>query len=215
MAGQGDGTVKIWGRLTSINVQKVVWAAHEVGVAFERVDVGGPYGGLDTEAYGALNPNRKIPVIDDGGFVLWESNAIVRYLAARYSEGKLWPADVQVRADADRWMDWQATTGQTMMGPVFLGLIRTPEAQRDMAAIAASVQGLAGLTQLLDDQLADGRAYLTGDTFTMGDLAIGCMVHRWYALPIERPERARLAAWFERVRVRPGAQAALVPPPLV
>ncbi len=134
--------LRVWGRTNSINVQKVMWAVGELGLAHERVDAGGEFGGLDTAAYGAMNPNRMIPVVDDGGTVVWESNAVVRYLAARYGAGGLWPEDPGARSLADRWMDWQLSTAQPAMGPVFINLVRTPPERRDHAAVAAGAERL-------------------------------------------------------------------------
>src|SRR5262249_14445383 len=102
--------LKIWGRTTSSNVQKVMWAVGELGLEHERIDAGGKYGGLETAAYGQLNPNRRIPTVEDGDAVVWESNVIVRYLAAKFGAGELWPSDPGARASADQWMDWQQTT---------------------------------------------------------------------------------------------------------
>ena len=135
--------LRIWGRLSSINVQKVVWCARELHLDHERVDIGVNKGDLDTEAYVRLNPNRQIPVIEDfrgtdvGGepFVLWESNAIVRYLASKHGAGRMCPSDLRARADADRWMDWQQTTLLGPLGVVFWNLIRTPPEKRDVAAV--------------------------------------------------------------------------------
>ena len=118
--------LKIWGRLTSVNVQKVVWCADELGLEYERVEAGGKYGVVNTPDYRAMNPNGLVPVINDGGYVLWESNAIVRYLAGRHGAGTLCPADARTRADADRWMDWQAVSLNPAIGPAFFQLVRTP-----------------------------------------------------------------------------------------
>lgn len=145
--------LKIWGRLTSVNVQKVMLAVRELALPHTFIEAGGPFGVVDTPEYAKINPNRTVPAIDDGGFVLWESNAIVRYLAARYGAGTLWPEDVCLRADADRWMDWQTTEWQGAMGPAFLGLIRTPEAKRDHAAIELSVKRSNARAQILDQAL--------------------------------------------------------------
>ncbi|KCB34109.1 glutathione S-transferase family protein [Bordetella hinzii] len=203
--------LKIWGRLSSVNVQKVVWAVRELALPHTLTEAGGAFGGLDTPEYGRMNPNRRVPVIDDGGFVLWESNAIVRYLAARYGAGSLWPADPCVRADADRWMDWQTTEWQPALGPAFLGLIRTPEAQRDPAAIAAAVKRSAACALLLEQAL-QGRDFIAGSQFTMGDIPLGCAAHRWFGLPIERPETPNLAAWYRRLMMRPAVQGVLTLP---
>ena len=126
----------VWGRKNSINVQKVMWCVGELRLAHERRDVGGPFGGLDTAEYGALNPNRRVPTIVDGdGTTIWEANAIVRYIAARYGSGSLWPEDTSARARADLWLDWMQTTLLPNLGPVFLGLIRTSAEERDVAKI--------------------------------------------------------------------------------
>ena len=201
--------MKIWGRITSINVSKAVWAAHELGLQFERIDVGGPFGGLDTPEYGALNPNRKIPTLDHDGYILWESNSIVRYLAATYGAGTLWPADPRERGLSDRWLDWQATEFAPAMGPAFLGLIRTPEGQRNQQAIADAITRTNRLLSVLEGVMADGRQYVAGDRFTMGDIAVGCAVDRWLRMPVERPETPAVAAYYERVSSRPSAQGVL------
>lgn len=141
--------LKIWGRADSGNVQKVTWAAGELGLPFERVDIGGPFGKLEEPAYKKLNPNSRIPTIEDDGFVLWESNAIVRYLALKHGKGKLCPADLKVRADADRWMDWCTTVFLPQMIPVFLGIVKTPPEKRDMKAIeeARALGSVGGAAQ--------------------------------------------------------------------
>ncbi|MDF2781751.1 MAG: glutathione S-transferase [Geminicoccaceae bacterium] len=193
--------LRVWGRTNSINVQKVMWAVGELGLAHERCDVGGAFGGLDTPEYGALNPNRKVPTIEDGGVVLWESNACVRYLAARYGAGDLWREDPAERARADMWMDWQASTLLPDMVTVFWGLIRTPKDQRDMAAIEAAAERLGGLWQILDQHLAS-RIFVAGERFTMGDIAVGAACYRYHELPIERPGLPQVATWYGRLRER-------------
>jgi glutathione S-transferase len=194
--------LRIWGRTNSINVQKVMWAVGELGLAHERIDAGGAFGALDTPEYGALNPNRRIPTVEDDGVVVWESNACVRYLAARYGAGRLWPEDVRRRARADMWMDWQQTTLLADMTLVFLGLIRTPEAQRDQAAIKAAAERLGVTWRVLDEHLAD-RRFVAGDTLTIGDIPVGAACYRYYNLPIARPSLPNLEAWHERLKQRP------------
>jgi glutathione S-transferase len=193
--------LKIWGRNNSINVQKVMWAVGELGRPHERIDVGGAFGGLDGAEYRALNANGRIPTIEDDGVVVWESNACVRYLAARYSAGSLWPEDPVARAAADMWMDWQQTTLLTDMTTVFWGLVRTPEAERDHAAIEAAAGRLGGLWRRLDNHLA-GRRYVAGDHFTMGDIPVGATCYRYYQLAIERPKLAAIEAWYGRLQER-------------
>ena len=203
--------LKIWGRTSSINVQKVMWTVAELGLAHERVDVGGPFGGLDGPDYAALNPNRLIPVVQDGTSVVWESNAVVRYLAARYGAGGLWPEDPARRSLADRWMDWQLTTLQPAIGPIFLGLIRTPPEQRDTALIAASAERLGRVMLILDAHLAE-QPFVAGDDLTMGDIPVGCVCWRYANLDIPRPDLPNVAAYRARLESRAGYQAQVMLP---
>jgi glutathione S-transferase len=203
--------LKIWGRLNSANVKKVVWAAQELALPFERIDVGGPFGGVNTPQFLALNPNGTIPVLEDDGFVLWESNAIVRYLASQYGDGSLYPADVRQRADIERWLDWQTTTFHPALVPAFLHLVRLPAAQRQPELAQAARPKLEQLAALLDAQLAE-RAYLTGNSFTIADLVLGCSVHPWLNLPLERVERPHLQRWYQALRARPASAGVLTLP---
>ena len=201
--------LKIWGRTNSINVQKVMWTVAELGLPFERVDAGMAHGVVNEPWYADLNPNRLVPAIDDDGAVLWESNVIVRYLAARHGE-TLMPADLATRAKAEMWMDWQQTAFPGF-GPLFLGLIRTPPAKRDMAAIRAGQENTEAGLRLLDKYLAN-RPYMIADHLTVADIPLGCVAYRWYALPIERPELPNLRAWYERLSKRPAfAQNVMLP----
>jgi glutathione S-transferase len=197
--------LKIWGRITSINVQKVLWCADELGLRYERVDAGGPFGRNDSPEYLAMNPNGLVPMIEDDGVVLWESNSIVRYLAAKHGAGTLWPADPAKRALADRWMDWQLTTISEGMRLVFWGLVRTPPEKRDLAAIEAARKSLCGLWARLDRQLAE-TAYVSGADFTMGDIPVGCFAYRWFNLPLDRNHLPHLEAWYARLTTRPAYQ---------
>jgi glutathione S-transferase len=195
--------LKIWGRVNSINVQKVMWAVAELGLPHERADAGGAFGGLDTPDYKAKNPNSRIPTIDDNGVIVWESNTVVRYLAARYGAGKLWPVDPAHRSEADRWMDWQQTTIAPDMFPVFWGLIRTPPEKRDLAAIKAAGERLAGSFALLDKQLS-GRDFVAGRELTMGDIPVGCAYWRYTKLDVPKPRLAACDAWHARLQERQG-----------
>ncbi len=194
--------IRVYGRKNSINVQKVVWCCAELGVPFERIDAGGEFGGTATPEYRAMNPTGRVPTIDDGGFVLWESNAIVRYLAARYGMGSLCPRDERARAAADRWMDWQLITVWPALHPVFVGLIRTASAQRDHDAIEAARRRTAEHLTLLDAHLKNN-SYMIGDMFSMGDIPLGVVAQRWFALDILRPALPSLAAWYRRLHERP------------
>jgi len=203
--------LRIWGRISSINVQKVVWCADELGLAYERLDVGGKFGRNDTPEYLAMNPNGLVPVLDDDGFVLWESNAIVRYLCARERNTMLWPEEPRRRADADRWMDWQTTSYSPSMVDAFLQLVRTPEDQRDAARIERSRQAAERSTAILEAVLAK-QPYLTGQRFTMADIVCGCATHRWLGLPMERPARPNLERWMTELRDRRAAREVLALP---
>jgi glutathione S-transferase len=194
--------LKLWGNADSVNVQKVLWCCEELAVSYERIDAGRHFGVVNTPEFRALNPNGLVPTISDNGFVVWESNAIVRYLAAKHACGTLWPVDVMHRADADRWMDWTNSTLWPTMVPLFRAFMRTPEAQRDAHAIEQYRQETACALTVLDARLASS-AFVGGDVFTMGDIAVGCAVWRWMALPVERPALAHLQRWFDTVAARP------------
>jgi glutathione S-transferase len=203
--------LKIWGRLSSINVQKVVWCAGELGLRFERVDAGRSYGVVDTPAFRRLNPNRLVPVIEDDGFVLWESNAIVRYLCAKHAEGTLYPRGLTERADADRWMDWQGNELSPAMRDAFIQSVRTPPAQRDAGAVERSAGATRPLMQILDERLA-GRDWLCGSALTMADLPLGCAAHRWFGLPVEHGALPNVRAWYARIMERPAVRGVLTLP---
>jgi glutathione S-transferase len=194
--------LKIWGRTNSINVQKVLWCAEELGLAFQRIDAGMSFGVVNEPGYRAMNPNGRVPTIDDAGFVLWESNAIVRYLAAKHGAGTLWPESLQTRADSDRWMDWCTGTLAAPMTALFWQLVRTPADKRDAKAVEDARAQCDALFGMLDERLAD-RPYLAGHHLTMGDIPVGCFVHRWRALPVAHPPHAHLAGYLARLHERP------------
>ncbi|HET6304899.1 MAG TPA: glutathione S-transferase family protein [Myxococcota bacterium] len=203
--------LRVWGRSNSINVQKVMWTLGELGLPHERIDVGGEHAGLDTSAYGALNPNRRIPTLEDDRFVLWESNVIVRYLAAKHGAGSLWPTDLEERAVADQWMDWQQTTLLPDMRTLFWGLVRTAPERRDLAAIDAAAKSLASIWQRLAEHLTH-RSFVVGERFTMGDIPVGAMYHRYHALGVAEQEPKSLAVWYERLEERPAYRAHVMLP---
>jgi glutathione S-transferase len=202
----------VWGRVNSINVQKVLWTLAELGLAYRRIDAGMAFGVVGTPHYLAMNPNALIPTIDDDGYVLWESNVIVRYLASKHAMGTLCPADPHERFLAERWMDWQAATLSPAMHPVFIGLIRTPPEKRDTAAIAAGSMSVERWMAVLDGHLAS-RRYINGETFTMGDIPVGAAALRWYSLPAERQPRPNVERWLALLRERPGFTAHVDQPP--
>lgn len=194
--------LKIWGRRNSSNVQKVLWCCAEIGLNYEIEEIGGAFGRTKDADMLARNPNARVPTIDDDGFVLWESNAIVRYLAAKHDEGGLCPADRQARADAERWMDWQQTTVLAPLTTIFWGKVRTPEAYSEDDIAAAVAAGIP-VWQILNDRLTD-REWIMGASLTIADIPLGPMAWRWYQLADDRPAMPALDAWFERVQARPG-----------
>src|SRR3954469_886074 len=182
--------LKIWGRANSSNLKKVSWLCEEIALPYNRIDAGMSFGVVNTPEYRKLNPNGLVPVIEDEGFVLWESNAIVRYLGAKHCAGNLCPTDLNARADADRWMDWQTTAFTPAFGPIFHGLVRTP-GSRPREEIDAAIAASEAYAAILDARLAD-RRYVAGNAFTMGDIPAGCAAFRWLNLPIERQRRPNL-----------------------
>jgi glutathione S-transferase len=203
--------LKIWGRTNSINVQKVLWCCHELNLDYERIDAGLQFGVNDTTEYSAMNPTGLVPTIQDGSFLLWESNVIVRYLSHKYSTGGLCPADIATRFDAERWMDWQTAQFWAVLRPLYIALIRTPAAQRDAAVISRAEKLSSSAVRILETRLAD-RPFLAGDAFTMGDIPAAATVHRWYSLDIERPEMPYLKRWYDRMQERPAFQQIVMTP---
>ena len=201
----------IWGRDSSVNVQKVLWCCEEIGVQYQRHDAGLHFGVVNTPAYRVLNPNGLVPTIEEDGFVLWESNAIVRYLAATHAKGGLWPEDPKARARADQWMDWQNSTFWPAIRPLFMGLIRTEVARRDAQALEQSRLATIKVLETADAHLK-GHTYLGGESLTMGDIAVGCGVWRWMAMPIERPELRNLQRWFDLLTERPAYRKVVMLP---
>ncbi|MBM3569278.1 MAG: glutathione S-transferase family protein [Alphaproteobacteria bacterium] len=203
--------LKIYGRSDSSNVQKVMWLCAELGLQYEREDVGGKFGKTKEPWYLKLNPNSLIPTIDDDGFVLWESNAILRYLGAKHRSHTMWPAEPKAKAEADRWMDWQVSTAGPAMTPLFMGYVRTPPEKRDTAALEAAAVKAGEVWRILDAHLTD-RGYVAGSTFTIGDMPVGIQAYRWFNLPIKRPDLPRLSEWYTKLTKRPAyRQVVMIP----
>jgi glutathione S-transferase len=195
--------LEVWGRRSSANVQKVLWLVGELDLPHDHVPAGGNFGGLDAPEFLALNPHGKVPVIRDGSVVVWESHAILRYLAATYGAGRFWSAEPAARAPVDGWMDWAQTALQpAFLGGVFWAFYRTPPAQRDEAAVAAALDRTHRLLSLVETQLA-GRSFVTGEALSLADMAIGTHLFRYFELKIDRPSLPRLEAWYDRLRERP------------
>lgn len=195
--------IKIWGRNTSSNVQKAMFAVGELNLAHKRIDIGGPFGMNKEPPYLALNPNGLVPTLEeDDGFLLWESNSIIRYLAAKYGAGTLEPSDLYARALAGKWMDWQLSVLGPALTPVFWGLIRTPVEQRDHKAIADGKVKTTAAVRILDEQFAK-TPYAAGDVFSMGDIPIAIMCYRYRELVPERPAFPNFERWYAAISTRP------------
>ena len=193
----------VWGRRSSANVQKVLWLVGELGLPHQHIPAGGDVGGLDDPAFRAMNPHGKVPVIKDGAVVVWESHAILRYLAAVHGADRFWPADPAARAAVDGWMDWAQTALQpAFLGGVFWGGYRTPKARRDEGAVARALDQTVRYLTLVDAQLVD-RPFIVGEDLSLADIAIGAHLYRYFELEIDRPALPRLAAWYGRLRGRP------------
>ena len=200
--------LKVWGRISSINVRKVVLTAQLLEIPFERVDAGATFGIVQTPEYKRRNPNSLVPAIDDGAYSLYESNVIVRYLCARHALGRLYPENLQARFDAERWMDWQQTTLNPAGREAFIQLIRVAPGKRNQAAIDASITATEPLMDLLEAQLGR-QPFIGGDWLTMADIPIACEIHRWWGLPLTRPARPNLQRWYEGLTALPAARGAL------
>ena len=205
--------LKVWGRNTSSNVQKVIWGLAEMKLPFERIDVGGKFGKTKDDFYLAMNPNSLVPTLEEeDGFTLWESNSILRYVAAKHSNRTLEPADHKTRALAHKWMDWQLSVMGPSITPVFWGLIRTPPEQRDAKAIAAGKEKTVAAAKIMDTQLGKTK-FMAGDEFSYGDIPVGIMIYRYMQLIPERPALSNLDRWYGAISSRPAfnEQIAVVP----
>jgi glutathione S-transferase len=199
--------IHIWGRTTSSNVKKVLWLLDELDLPYDRTDAGMAFGVVETPSYKALNPNSRIPTLQEGDFTLWESNSILRYLAMAHGGAAFYPDEPRARASIDRWLDWQLSTLVPAEFPIFWGTIRTPAEKRDLAALPGQVGKVAPLWAILDRRLGAQR-FVEGDRFTLADIPLGVFVHRWFANGfIERPVMPALAAWYERLKERPAYRA--------
>jgi glutathione S-transferase len=196
--------LEILGRSSSINVRKVLWLCAELALPFRQEAWGTGFRSTNLPEFLALNPNGLVPVIRDGAFVLWESNAICRYLAARQGRDDLLPGDLQSRAIVEQWIDWQATELNDAWRYAFMGLVRKSPAHGDPAAIAASIEQWNRRMTMLGARLEQTGAYVAGETFTLADIGIGVSTHRWFATPIDRPALPAVDAYYERLSTRPG-----------
>ncbi|KHS75287.1 glutathione S-transferase family protein [Pectobacterium brasiliense] len=196
--------ITIWGRDNSTNVKKVLWCAEELALPYQHIVAGGQFG-LNHEAdYLAMNPNGLIPCLRDDDLVLWESNTIVRYLAAQYGQDSLYLADPGKRASAEKWMDW-ATSLAFSFGPVFVNIVRTPQEKRDTALVQKGIAECERLFDIVDTVLAN-QPWLSGDQFGVGDIPLGCIAYGWLNMPIEQQSHPHLERWYQQLTERPAYQ---------
>ena len=195
----------IWGRASSSNVMKLLWLCEELGIPHQRIDAGGSFGRTREPAYLAMNPNARVPTIEEpDGFAMWESNTICRYLVATRAPGHpLHPAEPRARARIERWMDWQLGHLNAPMTVIFFTHIRTPEAERNWPATARALAEAQGLWDMAESALGDAH-FLGGEQLSLADIALGPYLHRWLNLPVERQPQPRVTAWHARLMARPG-----------
>jgi glutathione S-transferase len=213
VANNSQGQLKIWGRANSVNVQKVLWCLRELDLSYERIDAGMAFGRNNEPDYLAMNPNGRVPTMVDGGYVLWESNSVMRYLALAYAPASpIYPQAPKRRAGVDRWLDWTLSTLQPVDRPVFWALVRTPREQRDMVAIQKDADAEAVQWYIVDAQLAT-RRFIEGDDFTIADIALGAYARRWFGVEgISKPQLPHLERWFGQFAARPGFAQFVAPP---
>jgi glutathione S-transferase len=205
--------IKLWGRARGLCVKKVLWCLEELQLDFERIDAGKQYGVIDTEEYLRLNRNGLVPTLKDGDFVLWESNAIMRYLALRYGDSQFYSLEPEAHGDINRWLDWQNGALWADISGVFVQLIRTPEAQRNAEVVKAASARLAKNWAIVDEYLGD-RPFIAGDSFTIADIALGVMAETWVYLDLpDKPALPRFSAWYARLESRPGFKKYVNLPP--
>jgi glutathione S-transferase len=195
--------LKVWGRRSSFNVQKVMWLIGEIGLPHQHIPAGGDFGIVDTADFLAMNPHGRVPVIqDDDGTVVWESHSILRYLAAQYGRARFWDDDAGKRSQVERWMDWsQSSLQPAFLTGVFWGYYRTPEAQRDGRRVEENLRRCAQYFRLLDRVLSE-RPFLAGDALTLADIPAGTNLYRYFELDIERPNVPNVEAWYQRLQTR-------------
>lgn len=203
--------LKIWGRTNSANVKKVLWCAEEIGIPYERIDAGGPFGLVNEPSYRALNPNGLVPTLEDGPLVLWESHVIVRYLASKHEAYHLYPTNPAERAKREMWMDWVSSSVMEPYRLLFWNTIRLGPADRDPVVAQQSLQNTQRLLAIADQALSK-QAFLSGDTLGVGDIPLGCLAYAWFNMPIERPTLPHLHAWYQRLTERPAYQKSVMTP---
>ena len=203
--------ITLWGRRSAFNVQKVLWLLGELGVEHAHRNAGGSFGGLDTAEFRAMNPHGKVPVLEDGDTVVWESHAILRYLAASYGAARFWSPDPAARSLVDRWLDWSQCALQPAFMGVFWGYFRTPPKQRDVAAIERARRECEQLFRLLDAELAM-RPFLAGESFSLADIPVGTSLYRYFEMGLEVERPPHVERWYAALAARRPYRAAVMVP---
>ncbi|MEJ8473526.1 glutathione S-transferase family protein [Roseibium algae] len=201
--------ITVWGRINSSNVRKVLWCLEELGLDYQQVDAGGAFGLVDSPEYLALNPNGMIPCLRDGSFVIWESNAIVRYLARKYGKAPFMVEDPESWALADQWMDWTTFSFGLPFRNLFWNILRTAPADRDQDAIKLGIDHCSTQFAIADAALSK-KPYMSGDNIGVGDIPLGCLAYAWFSMEIQRPDLPHLEAWYERLTNRAAYQKAVM-----
>jgi glutathione S-transferase len=201
--------VKIWGRINSTNVRKVLWTAEELGLTYEQINAGGAFGVVNDAEYLAMNPNGRIPCLQDGDLVLWESNAIVRYLARQYGRAPFVADDAASFASADKWMDWTSFSLAAPFRDLFWNMVRYTPEQRNEEELKRAQEQCVQLLAVADKALSS-QPYLSGENLGIGDVPLGCIAYAWFSMPIDRPDLPHLNAWYERLQARPAYQKAVM-----
>lgn len=196
--------LRIHGYAGSINVRKVLWTCAELGLPFERVDWGGGTRPVTDPEFQKLTPVGMIPVLEDEGQIFWESNSIVRYLAAREGRDDLLPTPPADRAQIEKWMDWQVSDFNNTWRHVFQATIRKNPNFQDEARIAASWKDFCSAVEMIDRELGRTGAYIAGPAFTCADIVIGLSIHRWMSIPLERPTLQNVQAYYTLLCEREG-----------
>lgn len=197
----------VWGRKTSSNVQALMWCIGEMELPYVRHDIGHKYKGTETDFYYSLNPNRTVPVLQDGTAPpLWETGAILRYLANRYGAESFWPSDDIQKANIDKWAEWSKINVATAFNlPVFWRVVRTPQENRDEQAITEAMVKLENYLSVAEAQFEKHR-FLAGDDFSLADIQFGHVLYRYYDIDVVRKSLPRLRAYYENIAVRPAFQ---------
>ena len=200
----------VWGRASSSNVQAVLWCIAELGIEHQRIDAGFTYGVVDTPEYLAMNPNGKVPTVRDDGPPIWESGAILRYLASRHGDERFWPRSPAERAQVDKWAEWsKVSAAASFTAPVFWRVVRTPAERRDPEAIRSAVLRCEQVLEIADARLARS-TYLAGEDLTLADIQLGHVLYRYYTIDIERAELSHLRRYYDALTERPAYRSTVM-----